>query len=518
VAGEDGQNMTRGRSLAVVFNILVCAALIASLAVMVITPQTAHAQSWPASWVLIDTDPDEAGPSNNYRDVWKAYFNFDDAYLYLRLETYAAPQFPAVGARFKWLIDTGIGPTLYWSGSNMLGSEYALFVEDSDNDGGRDVYLLDAQGDDRYSQYEPYDYKTDPGPILDPTVAGYRLDGNSVDLYVSLNALGVDSAADVELMWATDQENRNLEQGPTLDSTDVRDTPLFVAADLAVRKVVDDPNPSVDDFIIYTVRVTNSGPATATNIDITDLLPFGVSYQSHVASQGSYNDGTGIWDVGDLANAAFATLAITAQVTALISPNTNTATVTDVDQPDPDSGDNEDYAVIFPTEVAADLAVCKTVDDPRPDPGDVITYTVRLCNSGPSTATNVEVTDLLPTGVTYQTHVVTQGNYNDSTGLWVVGDLANANSVTLTITATVDLCPCGSKITNTATITAADQDDPHPSDNTDSADAFPFRVDSPPGGGPVPAFPSLHISIAAAFGAAILAYKLRPKLARQPWH
>jgi len=491
-------------------NLLLAVVLLLSLAAAVLMPTPVYAQTWPTSWVLIDTDPDEAGPSNNYRDVWRAYFNFDDDYLYLRLETYATPQFPSVGARFKWLIDVGLGPTLYWSGSNILGSDYMLFVEDSDNDGDTEVYLLDAQGDDRYAQYEPVAYKDSPGPILNSAVAFHRVDGNSVDMWVSLDALGVTSAAEVALVWATDQENPNLEQGPTLDSTDIRDTPLFVAADLAVRKIVDNPNPGLGDFITYTIRVTNSGPATATNIEVTDLLPAGVSYQSHVASQGTYTSGTGLWDVGDLANAAFATLAITAQVTALISPTTNTATITDVDQPDPDSGDNEDYAVIFPTEVAADLGVCKTVDDPTPDPGDTITYTVRLCNSGPSTATNVEVTDLLPTGVTYQTHVVTQGNYNDATGLWDVGDLANATSATLTITATVDPCPCGSTITNTATITASGESDPHPEDNSDSVDVFPFQFQVAARG--VPAFPSLYVGIAAALAAGTLAYFVRKRV------
>ena len=49
----------------------------------------------------------------------------------------------------------------------------------------------------------------------------------------------------------------------------------------------------------------------------------------------------------------------------------------------------------------ADLAVTKTVSDPTPNVGDSITFTVTLTNSGPDAATNVQVTDLLPAGLTF---------------------------------------------------------------------------------------------------------------------
>lgn len=39
-------------------------------AVVFVVPLTKGEQpSWPTSWVLADTDPDEAGSNNDYRDV-----------------------------------------------------------------------------------------------------------------------------------------------------------------------------------------------------------------------------------------------------------------------------------------------------------------------------------------------------------------------------------------------------------------------------------------------------------------
>ena len=49
----------------------------------------------------------------------------------------------------------------------------------------------------------------------------------------------------------------------------------------------------------------------------------------------------------------------------------------------------------------ADLAVTKTVSDATPNVGDQITFTVTLTNSGPDAATGVQVTDLLPAGLTF---------------------------------------------------------------------------------------------------------------------
>src|SRR5207247_8422340 len=50
----------------------------------------------------------------------------------------------------------------------------------------------------------------------------------------------------------------------------------------------------------------------------------------------------------------------------------------------------------------ADLSITKT-DNPDPvNAGATLTYTVTVTNGGPSTAANVQVTDNLPPGVTFQ--------------------------------------------------------------------------------------------------------------------
>ncbi|MDR9458728.1 MAG: DUF11 domain-containing protein [Dehalococcoidia bacterium] len=495
------------------FYLFLAVVLVLALCASVLTPAPAHAQPppWPTSWIHIDSDPNEAGPSNDYRDVSDAYFAYDSTYLYLRLETYATPGFPAGQARFKWLIDVGLGDNLYWSGQNILGSDYILMVEDSTHN----VYLIEAACGlcttpyDKYGYYEPTGYLTNPG-IAPPADAGYNLPGtgNYVDLYVSFSALGVSGPENMSFLWSTDQQNPNLEQGPILDSTDVSDTPIQVDADLGVIKDVNNHQPTANETITYTVTLTNTGPVTATNIVLTDLLPTGVTFVSYTAP-GTYDSVSGNWTVGTLANGDSATLLIYAKVDDPFSATiTNTATITAVDQPDPHGPDNSDSTDIYPAAPPdeADLSIIKDVNNHLPVEGDTVTYTFIVTNTGPVAATTINMTDSLPGGITYQSHSASQGNYNSGSGIWSIGTLADGDSATLTVTATVS-GTAGLHVFNTATV-VGDQNDPHTADNSDDA-AFDVQAPASVVVTGVPVFPSMYVGLAAALGAGVLAYMLR---------
>jgi uncharacterized repeat protein (TIGR01451 family) len=85
----------------------------------------------------------------------------------------------------------------------------------------------------------------------------------------------------------------------------------------------------------------------------------------------------------------------------VVSPaaQTNTATISNSDQFDPNPGNNSASATVIPQQ--ADLSITKTVSNPTPNVGDTVTFTVTLSNLGPNTATNVTVNDLLPAGLTF---------------------------------------------------------------------------------------------------------------------
>jgi uncharacterized repeat protein (TIGR01451 family) len=98
-------------------------------------------------------------------------------------------------------------------------------------------------------------------------------------------------------------------------------------ADLVLGKAVSDATPNVGDTITYTLTLKNTGPADATNVQVTDRVPAGMAFVASTPSQGSYDSATGLWTVGTVPNGAVATLAIQATVVTPAA-KTNTATVT----------------------------------------------------------------------------------------------------------------------------------------------------------------------------------------------
>ena len=95
------------------------------------------------------------------------------------------------------------------------------------------------------------------------------------------------------------------------------------------------------------------------------------------------------------------------------------------------------YITVNPDPVV-DISVTKVIDNLMPVSGEEVIFTITVMNDGPSDATGVEVTDLLPDGYRFIGADAGTGNtYDDLTGLWIVGDLANGAIETLTVTAEV---------------------------------------------------------------------------------
>lgn len=226
-----------------------------------------------------------------------------------------------------------------------------------------------------------------------------------------------------------------------------------VSQDLTIQKN------HVGDFQIgstgtYFVTVTNVGTGTITGeVSVTDILPNGL-----VPIQSS---GTG-WtpcgfsgqtvvcihpNAGGVApGSSLPTINITVDVTQAAAPSvTNAATVTNAN----DTNGSNNTASDPTTIISADLAVTKSATPAVPSELNPVTFTLSLRNNGPSDTTGVVLTDTLPTGLTFLSSSTTRGSYNSNTGLWTVGNLANAEQVTLTITALVNSNTRGQTIVNT---------------------------------------------------------------------
>ena len=118
------------------------------------------------------------------------------------------------------------------------------------------------------------------------------------------------------------------------------------AADIRVRKSVSDPTPAVGANVTFTISATNLGPNAATGVQVRDLLPAGLGFVSATPSAGTtYTAGTGVWDIGNLALNATATLRIVATVTGKTKV-TNVASRLAGTPPDFDPGNNTSRASV----------------------------------------------------------------------------------------------------------------------------------------------------------------------------
>ncbi|MFC4739984.1 Ig-like domain-containing protein, partial [Flavobacterium ponti] len=109
---------------------------------------------------------------------------------------------------------------------------------------------------------------------------------------------------------------------------------------------------------------------------------------------------------------------------------------------------------------SADIVTVKTDNSATYTPGTDVTYTITVTNNGPDDATNVLVSDPLPSGITNATWT----GDNGSSGTGALSDtlptLANGASVIYTLTLTVPSNYTGN-LTNIVTVTS-DTSDPNP--------------------------------------------------------
>jgi uncharacterized repeat protein (TIGR01451 family) len=85
-------------------------------------------------------------------------------------------------------------------------------------------------------------------------------------------------------------------------------------ADLVVATAVNDPAPTEGATVVFTVTVTNWGPGDADVVAVYTPFPEGLVFVDSLASQGTYNVNTGIWEIGELPNYSAVSLTLTGQL------------------------------------------------------------------------------------------------------------------------------------------------------------------------------------------------------------
>ena len=125
--------------------------------------------------------------------------------------------------------------------------------------------------------------------------------------------------------------------------------PQAPKADLTISKRVSSTGPfEIDDNVTWVVTLWNNGPGNATNItvaeDVSDLT--GLKDLTAVASLGTYNASTKLWNISKLENATSATLTLTTNF-SISGKKTNRVIITALNETDPHRDDNSAHATVL---------------------------------------------------------------------------------------------------------------------------------------------------------------------------
>jgi uncharacterized repeat protein (TIGR01451 family) len=256
-------------------------------------------------------------------------------------------------------------------------------------------------------------------------------------------------------------------------------SPVFAHNDDLILSHTGSPEPAASAGLVdYTITVTNGGDdALIDNIQVTDMLPSGITFISATPSQGSCSAPSGsdpsrqlTCNLNSLAVGVSAT--VTVQVrTAAAGTITNSASVTSTTSGfiDPHPTNNS-LAVVTTVNWENDLVLNHT-DSPDPGiAGGLVDYTITVTNGGNNLAINdIRVTDILPSDITFISATPSQGSCTAPSGGQFTCDLGSL-SVLASATVVVRVRTSGAgtitTITNRASVASSSSTDPDLANNS----------------------------------------------------
>jgi uncharacterized repeat protein (TIGR01451 family) len=246
------------------------------------------------------------------------------------------------------------------------------------------------------------------------------------------------------------------------------------------------PNPvTPGNNITFLLNFANNGPNSVSNVVYTDTVPANTTFVSLVLPAGATCTtvpavgGTGAISccpgAGGVCSGTAFPAGATAQLPLVVKVNAGTASGTVISNTaniapttnDVNPANNTSTATtIVASPSQADVAIVKTAAPQPVDQGATLTYTLQVTNNGPAVAQNVNVSDPLPSQVSFVSVSTTQGTCSQSAGTvsCSLGSVSVGGLVIITINTTAVTFSSSSLVPNTATV-GSSTSDPNPNNN-----------------------------------------------------
>ncbi|MGO9917048.1 MAG: hypothetical protein ACLQIB_20415, partial [Isosphaeraceae bacterium] len=290
-----------------------------------------------------------------------------------------------------------------------------------------------------------YTIPTANGAVVD-AVLGTMAPGAqaTVTIVVGIPATMTGTITDVATVASQETDPDPSNETATIVTSVEQNTKLSIAMSAAPEPVLQGGD------LTYTITVTNLGPVTATNVNVTLPVAAGATFVSANSSKGSASFANG------QVTASLGTMAVSSQgvtLTIVLQAETagqisETATVSS----DEIDSTNNQVTITSNVEPAADLAVTLSASAPAAAATVDLIYTVTVMNNGPAADADVTLSDTLPAAADVISYSAGGGlvpTFQNGVVTLSIGLLPSGGSQTLTIE--VDPTgPVGSTLTDSA--------------------------------------------------------------------
>jgi len=217
----------------------------------------------------------------------------------------------------------------------------------------------------------------------------------------------------------------------------------------------------------YTISVNNLGPAAGSGVTVTSTLPANLTYNGHTTAAPwscLFTSPTLSCTATTLPTGGQPNIVVNVTPTATGSVG-ESATIASTGTFDNNGANDSASTSTTINAASADLAVTHNAAPASVANGGTIIWTIVTTNNGPSNATNVSVTEVLPANVSYVGATGATCNNVSGTVTCTAGGLSSGGSNTITITTTATAVGTAAA---SASATATESD-PNAADNTSIA-------------------------------------------------
>lgn len=281
---------------------------------------------------------------------------------------------------------------------------------------------------------------TDPN---DPDTDGDGIeDGDEVGSDIA-NPLDEDNDGIIDALDSnildSDNDGVNDQQDPGNNNPCIPDNSgVDCPVDLEVTKTADILIGIIGDLVTFTVTINNLTDKLVFTATVGDLLESGFTFVSQEASNGSYNNTTGEWDLQNIPALGTETLTIVARIIDG-AVYTNTAELLSSAPMDDNPANDVSATIVIQTEIVegVDLVIENSATPDTILLGDTVVFEIKVTNqSVDQTLVNILISNVLGENFDFVSSESTIGTYDEITGVWSIPSLALEQEGLLRITAT----------------------------------------------------------------------------------